>query len=1411
MQRVIEQIFPRKQPKLSGESLLRVIRLVDVYTIAGILKWCWTRLNGGVVTWKVYNLFKEKEKQSSYKLRAFDRILPKIVDSYDHEDIICNFYDLIMALSALERRNGLSGYKLARLAGAWAFEMVNSQKELPADFSTGLSCWSVAAEASYHMFLAFLRNVYPDQNERSFVKFPRVLEQLLLKQAYPPKPMYKNRLITVPKITLSVGRLSANPFVLLQRISKTIQFENPAMFPSEDDFDTLYFLFSDINEIEKRMSPESKRILEEVSKENSIFTDNALFIKDTPELPYDIRARTWSKHYNQAYIDPVTGEPHRPLTNYVYEDSQREMIMKSSSLPKAQRTTLPYPESPTLGNMKDKAIHIGTWDEVMHYYTKALGDKKKLSGETTKNRRITTDNLTTCTLSKVAIDDFFVWVWINSISPEQTEISKAQFGRSIVVELQMSDGEAGRRWVVVEEVLTPAPPPMKPKAKEVPPPAKPKAATPKPKAPKPAEKKPVRFTEPKIVSPVPVKPTIVVHPPEPQKEKTIHFHYDIDPLVAAVAEKLKVQNVDKDTQTDKEVPILAKSRPAVNNPHAISANEGNSKGTQTYEYVDAIVSPPSSPKVNVTTKKRPVSSSSYVSEVQSIYVSPALEPTEPITPIEPILRTSKSYEEVMKSLPYLSTSPSRDADYMVKPILSSDIPDNIFETEYVQASAVEPEVIPENSSSPSNEDLFVPSIDTSFTPSRRVVSMPVYPVQRPLTEFVNSSVDSSIDSSNISLNFTKSGYKALVEDDTYEEKATEPFQSAALVPESSKSRTSFASQKPSSAASSHRSVSVPFPTNISSAARENPATIHHKANQSNYSMQPPFTSTFDHPSGSSPLQPPPHPYAHMSNSSSDSIGENNKSFHSNWDSSRDVSSSKLNQVSTAPPFLDNEMQGNARSRNWNNEEGDRRESRLHNPPPILRQQPQQPVRNYDSDYDSRSNASKRLHNNNYNTPYYDQGRSNSFAGYGQNRLSSTQQQQQTPRSSLPMIDQMMMMDSGPMPGGLRSNANLFARPTRNSLPPPSSRQAIPTTHHSHSSPEHNSFDYGSDTGYRYDNYERPKDSPDSGFAKPPSLKKQIQNQQHRQRRASMAGHSSSESDVSRSSVRSRSNSIRADIGPAVNNTVNMNPSHNMSSMSMSTNSSGVMGVHNQSAAHQTEYQQPPPQGYAFVKISPEIKAPQPRSGVTPMLFNEPPVDTSDQIPTMSSNASGTSLPRTEPVAVPPVVSAVNVGSQPFGNNGNPNFGDHGSFLSSKLPVIEASPRPLETAFVEKPMSPSSSNFSGSYNDNYRAVSGSVDSSNNSDTNRSTARRTSASFYNKSLPDDSKFDPSNEQSVERIASRLVPPPPPPAPPAPVSAAESSADTTTTKKSSSIRVAQVITSLSKLTKSKFGNKSSESHSN
>lgn len=138
--------------------------------------------------------------------------------------------------------------------------------------------------------------------------------------------------VTVPKVTLTVGRLSSSPFVLLQRISKVIQFEDHSKFNSEDDFNTLYYLFYDPNKVESRISDESRHVLTTISKENSIFTDHKMRIKDTPRLPYDVRCKTWSKAYNHVFIDPASGEPRRPLTNYVYENHQREMIKTAAFL-----------------------------------------------------------------------------------------------------------------------------------------------------------------------------------------------------------------------------------------------------------------------------------------------------------------------------------------------------------------------------------------------------------------------------------------------------------------------------------------------------------------------------------------------------------------------------------------------------------------------------------------------------------------------------------------------------------------------------------------------------------------------------------------------------------------------------------------------------------------------------------------------------------------------------------------------------------------------------------------------------------------------------------------------------------------------------------------------------------------------
>ena len=215
----------------------------------------------------------------------------------------------------------------------------------PTSFSEGLSSWSLAAEATNHLFYAFLRALRTGPDGKPIPeRLPKTLNQLVEEYVYPPELLYRSRLVAVPMITLTVGRLSANPLVLLRRVAKTISFENPADFNSEDDFNTLYFLFRDSNSINYKISSESLRIIQEVINENPLVTNHPLHIKDTPKLSYDVRGKTWSKFYNHAYVNPGTGELSQPLTSYVYDDNQLQQILRSSA-PTQETHNLPYPEN----------------------------------------------------------------------------------------------------------------------------------------------------------------------------------------------------------------------------------------------------------------------------------------------------------------------------------------------------------------------------------------------------------------------------------------------------------------------------------------------------------------------------------------------------------------------------------------------------------------------------------------------------------------------------------------------------------------------------------------------------------------------------------------------------------------------------------------------------------------------------------------------------------------------------------------------------------------------------------------------------------------------------------------------------------------------------------------------------------
>lgn len=1208
-----------------------------------MLKWCWARLPGGVISWDTYNKFKVEEERAGFKFNSFNSVIGKCVESHEHKDNIENFFVLLVSLAAAEKRNGLNGLKLARLVGIWAFELINPKREPPSNFDQGLSCWTLAADACYHMFLAFLRTMYPLPGEIRAVNLPKSLESLLVKEtSYPPKKTdYQSRLIKVPKITLSVGRLSASPFVLLQRISKILSFERPEQFGSEDDFSTLYYLFQDINDVENRMSPESKRILEEITKENSIFSEHKLRIKDTPELAYDVRAKTWSKFYNHAYINPVTGEPCRPLTNYAYEAHQRKMII-NASMPKAERSSLPYPDSPTLSSKKVQEKPIGSYNEFNYYYEKSTRDPRYQNIESAKDRTVTSDYKATCTLSNISIDDFFIWVWMSSLSQEQTEVSKAVFGRSTVVELQVSEGEAGRRWVVVEEVMNPKPAPMKKKEepKEVKKPAEKKVE----KVEK-EDKKPVRFkeTKPAILSPVPIHPPRVVSKP---KDKTIHIHYDnIDPLVAAVAARLRVNQTDHETQTDNVKSVQTTTPPP--KPHSISADDGNNKGTQTYNYVSAATStepltPPSVPKL--TTGPVLIPSASDMAEIRSIDISPGPSPSKQAQQKKPPPPHFDSYDD---AIPYLNISNVSEADYSVTPI-SSDaaVPAKDAPLTVAKKRSGQPE------SPPHFAESFVTSIDTSFD-RRRVVSMPVIPDK---IEGVNEAERGG----------NLAGYRALAEDSDDEDSFTSKPVPRPMVRSHQRSQSS-----------SQRTVSMSGnmyqPTNLSSGAREAPGAFRPLPRPTQVQDEGLFDHSSDEytprnmPQSIAPQARPPIPP--ISPASATSTNSSNSSHLRGSGYGR-------NPGSMPPPLTrpDQFRRDPRDPRNSREFVGDQR-VRPQQGPPVMRGgmrdhrqlprdfQHQQPGSEFDAGV-----------GRGYQRPFFgNEGPNTNPAMPPPNRFfhdsqseSSLPRSQQAPRApppapALPTVDDMIM-DSGPMPGGARSKNIPLTKPARpnhsSGAPPfnPVSRHTIPTTHHTSPDDSDKGFaGYGSDSNYRYDPSERPKASPDSGFANPPSLVNQQQQHKMQQRHYS----SSSGSDVASAPLgnRERSMSTTKDYGlpPPIS-----------------------MGGSQSDVANQ-------PQQVPQVRHVAEIKAPQPRSSVAPSLFTDTPIKSVSNStstirePTAAQRINSTSasvvsgssteqlsstLPRhSEPMAAPPVVSAIHASSEPgsgsYMGSGSTMFEDRG--------------------------------------------------------------------------------------------------------------------------------------------------------
>ena len=91
------------------------------------------------MTWDAYELFRIGEQgtinarykrcsklihviDSNLARHAFDTFIPISVESDARKIIIFDFFDLLAAVAARFKTNGMGGRKLSRMAGWWAFE-----------------------------------------------------------------------------------------------------------------------------------------------------------------------------------------------------------------------------------------------------------------------------------------------------------------------------------------------------------------------------------------------------------------------------------------------------------------------------------------------------------------------------------------------------------------------------------------------------------------------------------------------------------------------------------------------------------------------------------------------------------------------------------------------------------------------------------------------------------------------------------------------------------------------------------------------------------------------------------------------------------------------------------------------------------------------------------------------------------------------------------------------------------------------------------------------------------------------------------------------------------------------------------------------------------------------------------------
>ncbi|KAF2217952.1 hypothetical protein CERZMDRAFT_64038 [Cercospora zeae-maydis SCOH1-5] len=422
-----------------GDSLKQELRLTDALVLCSIIKWCWSRMPSGVVSWPVYEGFRIGEKEAYMARNAFSTFIPIGADSEARRSIIVDFYDLLAAVAAHGKMNGLGGRKLSRMAGWWAFEYTDDGN----GFEGGYKSWEKAADASSHLFFAYLRSLSPDTDPSLTVieRIPRSLQALLASTEYPPEtPTLLQR--STPRVVMMVDTVSPTPFALLRR-AKNFEYR---------DRDRVLRSFAEFEDPVDALTEECKRVLFAISNTNaSMSVARSRQGLTQPD-------ETWSAFSNMGFGDldeqalkqtPTAGA--NGTTKTVGQGLREE--------PRSRTADAGRPTTPSWADFLSAGFtDEGTAKSPALLYPPAqvlppLGSRSSSPGRIGGME----DNLAPGELAAIAnveLDDAFWWVWMTSLAGEEPSDRKAVFGRCALIETTIANGA----WLIMEEQVKGASP-----------------------------------------------------------------------------------------------------------------------------------------------------------------------------------------------------------------------------------------------------------------------------------------------------------------------------------------------------------------------------------------------------------------------------------------------------------------------------------------------------------------------------------------------------------------------------------------------------------------------------------------------------------------------------------------------------------------------------------------------------------------------------------------------------------------------------------------------------------------------------------------------------------------------------------------------------------------------------------------